>query len=469
MRRERMKRTMGLQLWGMVLVAVGLVVGPAGAQHRVSSGGGASGEGVLLIGDDGGAVTAPAPWVQEDPGARAYAQAREYLNSRRYQEASEAFSQLRTQYARSVHAADSYYYQAFALSRMGGTDELREARDLLRAQIEYHTDSGTFADARELMVRVESQLARQGDASAAAAITQQATDPCGPDQELRAAALNALLNMNAERAVPILRQVLEDRDACSAELRQQAIFLLSQKLDDESVDILLDLAHRNPDPDPEVREQAVFWLSQVQSEEALDALEAILRESDDTEIQENALFAISHHGSERSVEILKGYVERSGVPADLRANAVFFLGQSPGGAEYLRSIFRSLDDPDLKESALHAIAQSGDAASRAWLVERARDPSEDIEVRTNALFWAGQSGAFTIDELRDLFESFTDPEMREQLIFAASQRDEAEAVDFLMEIAEDPENGELREQAIFWLGQSDDPRVAEFLLRIIGR
>jgi len=65
--------------------------------------------------------------------------------------------------------------------------------------------------------------------------------------------------------------------------------------------------------------------------------------------------------------------------------------------------------------------------------------------------------------------TFTDPEMREQLIFVASQRNESEAVDFLMEIAEDPENGELREQAIFWLGQSNDPRVPEFLLRIIGR
>mgnify|MGYP001816534306 CR=1 FL=1 len=237
-----MKRTLGLQFWGLALMAAGLVVGPASGQHRVSGGGGASGESVLLIGDSEGAVKAPAPWMQEDPGARAYAQAREYLNSRRYQEASEAFSQLRAQYARSVYAADSYYYQAFALSRMGGRDELREARDLLRAQIEYHTDSSTFADARELMVRVESQLARQGDASAAAAITQQATDPCGPDQELRAAALNALLNMYAERAVPILRQVLEDRDACSAELRQQAIFLLSQKLDDESVDLAFDQA-----------------------------------------------------------------------------------------------------------------------------------------------------------------------------------------------------------------------------------
>jgi HEAT repeat protein len=132
-------------------------------------------------------------------------------------------------------------------------------------------------------------------------------------------------------------------------------------------------------------------------------------------------------------------------------------------------VFDRLEDPELKANALHSIAQAGGEESRQWLLERAIDPSEDKEVRTNALFWASQTGAFDIAELRDLFRTFTDPEMREQLIFAASQQNESEAVDFLMEIAEDPENGELREQAIFWLGQSKDPRVPEFLLRIIGR
>ena len=74
-----------------------------------------------------------------------------------------------------------------------------------------------------------------------------------------------------------------------------------------------------------------------------------------------------------------------------------------------------------------------------------------------------------MSELRELFGSFSDLEMKEHVVFVASQRSDREAVDFLMEIAEDEDNGEVRSQAIFWLGQSDDPRVPEFLLRIIGR
>ena len=115
------------------------------------------------------------------------------------------------------------------------------------------------------------------------------------------------------------------------------------------------------------------------------------------------------------------------------------------------------------------MAQQNTQESRTWLVERAMDPNEDTEVRENAIFWAGQSGAFSLQELRELFDAFEDPELKEQVIFVASQRGDSEAVDFLMEVAEDAANGEVREQAIFWLGQSDDPRVPEFLLRIIGR
>jgi len=465
-----MLRTTMMKRTGMALLAAALWVSAATAQQETVQAVRLGGNAMALVGEVGEIVRAPAPWLQEDPGSRAYTTAREALNARRYQEAAEAFARLRQEYPRSAYLPDSYYYQAFALSRVGGRSEYRQARELLRTQMNEYPQASTLGDARELMVRVESQLARQGDSQAAAAITRQATEPCGPDQEIRSAALNALMNMNAERAIPILKEVLQNRDACSAELRQQAVFLISQKMDDESVDILLDLAHRNPDPDPEVREQAVFWLSQVDTEEALEALEAILRESDDPEIQENAIFAISQHDSRRSGEILREYVERSDVSPEIRENALFWIGQSPGGAEYLKSLWGSLDDPELKDNILHSIAQDDDEGNRDWLMARARDESEDMEIRTSALFWVGQeSDGFTIQELRELFDSFSDPEMKDQLVFAASQRDDTESVDFLMEIAEDPDNGELREQAIFWLGQSDDPRVPEFLLRIIGR
>ena len=59
--------------------------------------------------------------------------------------------------------------------------------------------------------------------------------------------------------------------------------------------------------------------------------------------------------------------------------------------------------------------------------------------------------------------------MKEQTIFALSQREDAAAVDKLMSIARQEEDRRLRERAIFWLGQSKDPRAPEFLMSIIDR
>lgn len=413
----------------------------------------------------------PAPWIQEDPGAELYQEAREALNEGRYARAGELFARLRADHPESGYVADSFYWQAFALYRQGGRGNYRTAMELLDRQEDAHPDARTRVDADELRVRVEAQLARRGDAQAAAAIARQAAEPCDEDQELRAAALSALLNMNAEQAVPILREVLQSRDECSVELRRRAVFLVSQKMTEESVEILLDLAHRNPDPDPEVREQAVFWLSQVRGDEALDALSSILRETGDPELQERAVFAISQHGSDRAVALLRDYAERADADPEVRANAIFWIGQNgaTGGARYLRELYPRLQDPELKERVIFGVAQSQDQASRSWLLQRAGDGSEDMELRKNALFWAGQSGAVNAAELRGLYGSFQDPEMKEQLIFVASQSGESQAVDFLMEVAENEQDGELREKAVFWLGQSKDPRVAEFLLNLIRR
>ena len=70
-------------------------------------------------------------------------------------------------------------------------------------------------------------------------------------------------------------------------------------------------------------------------------------------------------------------------------------------------------------------------------------------------------------ELFTLYEKMPSREMKEQLIFVYSQRDEKAAVDKLFDIAKNETDRELRKKAIFWLGQSDDPRAPAFLERLI--
>jgi HEAT repeat protein len=411
------------------------------------------------------------PAKQEDPASALYREARDALSRERFAAAAERFERIRTEHPRSMYVPDSYYWQAFALYREGSRSSLERASQALRTQAASHASASTRADGAELLVRVEAGLAGRGDAQAAAAIAQQAAAPCNGDDDVRLAALSALMNMNADRALPILQEVLRDRDECSAELREHAVFIIAQNTGAQAVDILLDLAHRDPDPDPDVREQAVFWLHQVSTPEALAALEAILAESEDQELQEQAIFAISQRSSDaRAMEVLRGYVERADAPLELRGEAIFWIGQTGSrGTTYLMELYGRLTEPDLKEQAIFGIAQGAGPQGRAWLLERARNDSEPVELREEALFWAGQSGGLTVAELRTFYDGVQEPEMREQAIFVASQDGGPQMVDFLMEVATGDADPEMREQAVFWLGQSNDPRVPEFLLSLIRR
>ncbi|MDZ4805040.1 MAG: HEAT repeat domain-containing protein [Candidatus Eisenbacteria bacterium] len=91
-----------------------------------------------------------------------------------------------------------------------------------------------------------------------------------------------------------------------------------------------------------------------------------------------------------------------------------------------------------------------------------------MEVRKNAIFWLGQSGALGAVELKQIYRASSDAEMKEQIIFVASQQSSKAAVDLLLEIARaDPDN-EMRRRAIFWLGQSGDERALKYLESLVG-
>jgi hypothetical protein len=69
-----------------------------------------------------------------------------------------------------------------------------------------------------------------------------------------------------------------------------------------------------------------------------------------------------------------------------------------------------------------------------------------------------------------LYDRMGDSEMREQIIFVLSQRQQdPAAIDKLFDIAKNEKDPELRKKAIFWLGQSHDPRAQQFLIDLINK
>jgi HEAT repeat protein len=420
--------------------------------------------------------------LQQDPTDSLWRAARQALNRADYAAAASLYGDLATRYPGSARAGDALYWAAFALYK---NDNLDRARGLLVTQQQRHPKAATLHDGDALLARIQAALAKQGDADAAAWLAARARQAGGSggrgaaaptascpseneDDDVRIAALNGLLQMDPENAVPILKKVLARRDACSAGLRRKAVFIVSQKQTGETEDVLLDAAQH--DPDPEVRQQAVFWLSQVPSERAVGMLDSILRTTDDDELREKAIFALSQQHSPRAAAIIRGYAENPRAPAAAREKAIFWLGQqdSPENATFLRGLYAKLSDADLKEKVIFSLSQMGGAENGRWLMDIATNESEPIEMRKKALFWAGQTGA-DLSQLTALYDRMQNREMKEQLIFVYSQRHEAAALDALIKIAKTEQERELRKKALFWLGQSHDPRAAQVLLEIINQ
>ena len=436
--------------------------------------------------------------------------ARTALNRGDYDRAARLFREIRVSHAASRHAADAPYWEAFAIYRTGDERRFRTALEVLSVQRERWPEASTRGDARTLEIRIKGRLAQSGDADAAGEVAERAHEmaeaaheareqgheaseaaqaareearegnasgsrrgssgaSCGNDEDDdRVAALNALLQMSPDRAVPILRRVLARRDQCSEVLRRKAVFLVAQKVTPETENILLD-AMRN-DPDGEVREQAVFWLSQVPTEKAVDALEQILFTSKDSNLREKALFALSQHRSPRGGTILRGVARSDSMPNDVREKAIFWIGQrrSTENATFLRELYTRLRDEELKEKVLFSVSQMRGEGNEKWLTDIATDSRESIEMRKKALFWAGQGGMSATD-LVAMYDRLTDVEMKDQTIFVLSQKRDRAAVDKLMSIAKTEKDRELRKKAVFWLSQSRDPRVAEFLESLISQ
>jgi HEAT repeat protein len=419
----------------------------------------------------------PEPWGQGGPADSLYRLGREAINRGDFRRAATLFAEISAKHPRSEYAPDAPYWRAFALYKAGRDDDLREALRALDTQQSLFPRATTVADGRELAIRIRGVLAQQGDVQSAEAVSRAAAQnrPCvrdDNDSEIRAAAMNALLQMDAESAVPIIRQVLAKRDECSIALREKAVFLLSQKPSPETETLMLDVL--NNDPSRSVREQAVFWMGQVRTDRAAAALEQIATSSPDMDLRAKAIHALHEHGSPRAAALLRRLAESAQTPEHVREQTIFWLGQrrSQENAEFLRSLFsrgdKSERNDDFRKKVLFSLSQMRGFGNDRWLLAIALDTTYSEDLRGHALWTAGQAG-IPGSELAAIYDRIRDDEVKEKLIWVMSESRDRVATDKLVEIAQKDPDREMRKKALFWLGQKNDPRVRQILLDILTK
>lgn len=463
------------------------------------------------------------------------------LSQSQYEVAAAAFREALEKGIDSTLAADARYWLAFSLARRGGTADLRAASEQLERLLHtYQHKAANLDDAAELLTHVQAELARMGDAEAAAHIAARAAElsreeaeiarfrafeeaeiaqheaqmaqveahiayeearilhegaplpgewlpyevlvlpetsepivalrpfaPEGEQDDVRLIALQALADMDEDRALPILKNVLARRDEGSAKLREKAAMMLAFHRSPESEKLLIDLAAN--DPSELVRGRALYYLGESKSGDALKIIQKTLFESTNKLLREQALKALLIQDISKTSHLFRDVASRSDMPVDFREKAIRMLGFEGSKDElpFLRRLYDQVEEESLKEAIVMSVGHKKDRESRDWLLRIIADSSNPPSAREKAFFWLGEDKSVTTSRLVELYDGLVGGEAKKQAVHVIGQRDDDQAFEFILRVARTETSPLPRRAAIFWLGQSRDPRAIECLEEII--
>ena len=236
---------------------------------------------------------------------------------------------------------------------------------------------------------------------------------------------------------------------------------------------LLEVA-RDENDNMEVRKSALGVLARLDHGAGIPPLIDLARANltgDRTWLSRESLAALARSGDPRARDFLRSVVQRGDVADDVLYTAIRGLGTefaTGRDAELLRKTYPRLQGDKSREAVLSVVAEIGGTENTRWLLSLARDADAPIATRRRALQHASRAGV-PISELVRLYDSTTDPQMKEALVSLYVQSGDRAAIDKLIAIAKNEENAGIRRRTIQQLSRSEDPRVKDFLKELIER
>jgi HEAT repeat protein len=216
---------------------------------------------------------------------------------------------------------------------------------------------------------------------------------------------------------------------------------------------------------------AVGALSMIPDDAGIPALMTLARDGSTT-VRKAAVFWLGQRDDERGRALVRTVAGDERETDAVRGAAIFALGQgesaTPADQKFLESLFDRLSSEKLKERVLFSVSQRESSDGTRWLLDKARDERQPMEVRRKAIFWAGQGHA-SVTDISSVYASARDERLKEHVVFVLSQRREDEATTKLISIAQEDPDREMRKKALFWLAQKDDPRVTKLITDMVVR
>lgn len=348
----------------------------------------------------------PPLFAADDAGRSAsYREGQRALSEERWDEALKIFRSVAD--ARGADADAALYWTAWTewkLARKGA------ALGTIRALIDGYPKSSWLDDAQAL----ELQIRGAEGTDYAPREPKGATSPREPreprnatqaeaDEELKLYALDGLMQVEPEKAVPILERFLAGDH--SLKLKERALFVLAQSDSPRARQVLLDLVRRGTPP--ELRLQAVEQLGIAGGKEDLEALASIWKEAT-PEVKERVLQAWMIAGT---VEPVFG-VAKSDKDPELRRRAIETLGVM-GATKELGQLYAAETDRGVRSKLLEAYGVAGDEDA----LVRAAKSETDLELREKAIESIGVFGGRNTSKiLVELYETESDRDLREKIL-----------------------------------------------------
>jgi tetratricopeptide (TPR) repeat protein len=294
-----------------------------------------------------------------DSGSGSYESGKNALDNHNYERAVEIFDKVIDAKNPSSRADGAHYWKAYALNKLGKRDEALATLAELSKQF---PQSNWLNDAKALQAEVQ----------------QAKGQPVSPenqaDEDLKLYAINALINSDADRAVPLLETLLGN-PKMSPRLKERALFVLAQSRSDKAHDIVGRYAKGGSNPDLQLT--AVQYLGTYRTKESRQLLSEVYASVNDVNVKRAVLRSFE---MSRDVEHLTA-IAKSEQNVELRREAVRQLGNlhDDQATATLVTIYASESDKDIKSEILNSLASQGAVKQ---LIECARKESDPELKRT---------------------------------------------------------------------------------------
>jgi HEAT repeat protein len=364
-----------------------------------------------------------------------YAEGTRAINESRWQDAAGLFD--RAAQMHGEHAEGALYWKAYAENKEGQQASALNTCAELRKQ---YPKSRWLNECGALEIEIRS---RSGDP-----VAPQAES----DENLKLLALNALMQQDQARAVPILEKILSGNQ--SDELKSRALFVLAQSGSPDAQALIGKIARGQSGPALQIR--AIRMLA-TQGKRANDTLADIYQHTSDKEVKKAILQSYLVSGdpekelaaarTETDPELVKTAVHTLGAMgaaqdlltlyratsnAQTKADIInAFIASGHNGVGPLTEIAQSEQDADLRRKAIRNLGIAGGSSVAPALVATYRNNTDEEtkKAAAQALFLANDA-----HDLVALARSEKDLEMKKYLVQQLSLLHNQEATDYMMEI-----------------------------------